>query len=356
MRKLITAALALGALVLACAGTASAQPAAAPVVNHQAVQEAGGLGVTLPSSVVETPDGSIWVSDELYGVCRVTASGLVESAFGAPEPLEPADGTPLAVVEDPTRPTVARQIAFDAVTGNFYAAEGSSAGSGVWRMHWDAATGRDRTATKIYDSTAADDRVFGLTLTETGDVVFSSKRTDNIRRGDGPVSYTCALDGLDAMPCSPPKDYAGLAMGDHTITVVGTDAAGNASALATWSVTAVPTPPKPKPVTGPNNGDPPATPLVAADAWPGHRAGHARRAAPRDRRAVRRGVRHTGRRPDASLRPQGRRALPRARPGPATRSSPCAARAPTAGARASSRRSPTRGSSVPARRMSSTLR
>lgn len=549
MRTLITAALALGALVLPCAGTASAQPAAAPVVNHQAVQEAGGLGLTLPSSVVETPDGSIWVSDELYGVCRVTASGLVESAFCAPEPMEPADGAPLAVVEDPTRPTVARQIAFDAATDNFYAAEGSSAGSGVWRMHWDAATGAIDTATKIYDSTAGDDRVFGLTLTETGDVVFSSKRTENIRRiaspaaitspldaghvttigfslnaeatslaalgstvyladggvltridgstgvavpvggqsaattimalaadplhqrlyagtsnaslvdtvlsyteadgfgeapyadgftnvtglgvradggvyvaqdatgsltpsveglgmadlfvrpygaadlpvvrftvrprvatkqgpwafafvaaanatgttrfecrlddgepsdctapntwaagdttidqldegrhslavratndaadaaapewgptaewvfavdrtppgvtidnglaetkavggafrlrfsadGDGPLSYTCALDGLDAMPCSPPKDYTGLAMGDHTITVVGTDAAGNESAPATWSVTAVPTPPKPKPVTGPNNGDPRATPLSPSTPGP----------------------------------------------------------------------------------------
>jgi hypothetical protein len=542
VRKLIIAAVALGALAVPFAGTAAAQPAAVPVVNHQSVQDAGGLGLTLPSAAVETPDGAVWVSDELYGVCRVTASGLVESAFCAPEPLEPADGTPLPVVEDLTRPTVARQIAFDPATENFYAAEGSSAGSGVWRMHWDTATGAIDGATKIYDSTAGDDRVFGLALTAAGDVVFSSKRTTNIRRianpaaiaspldagnvttigfslngeatslavlgstvyladgglltridggtgvavpvggqgtgtaivalaadrtnqrlyagtsnaslvdtvlsyteaggfgqapyaagftnvtglgvgagggvyvaqdatgsltpsveglgmadlflrpfspadlpvvrfrvkprvatnhgpwafafvaaanatdttrfecrlddgdaydctapqytaaGDttiaeldegahslkvratndapdaaapewgpmaewvfavdqtapavtidndpadtravggafrlrfsaddaGPVSYTCALDALDAVPCSPPKDYAGLALGDHTITVVGTDAAGNKSVPATWTVTAVPAPPKPNPVPGPVHGDPPVTPL-----------------------------------------------------------------------------------------------
>ena len=192
MKKLITAAVALGALTLAFAGTAAAQPAATPVVDHRDVQAVGGVGLTLPSSVVETPDGTVWVSDELYGVCRVSATGLVETEFCAPEPLEPPDGA-LVPVADPTRPTVARQIAFDAVTGNFYVAEGSSGGSGVWRMHWNADTHEIDTAIKIYDSTAGDDRVFGLALTETGDVVFSSKRTTNIRRLSAPATISSPL-------------------------------------------------------------------------------------------------------------------------------------------------------------------
>jgi hypothetical protein len=198
MNRLITAAVALGALVLAFAGTASAQPAPAPVVYHETVQEAGGIGLTLPSSAVETPDGAVWVSDELYGVCRVSASGLVESEFCAPEPLEPADGTPIPVVVDPARPTVSRQIAFDPSSENFYAAEGSSGGSGVWRMHWDAASGTIDAATKIYDSTGGDDRVFGLAVTDAGDVVFSSKRTQNIRQIANAASVTEILTAATA--------------------------------------------------------------------------------------------------------------------------------------------------------------
>jgi hypothetical protein len=186
---------ALSALVLALlfATTAAAEPSAAPIVDHQSVREAGGLGVTAPAAVVETPDHAVWISDELYGVCRVTASGLVESDYCAPEPLEPPDGTIVIPLEDPARPTVARQIAFDPATDNFYVAEGSSGGSGVWRMHWDAATGAIDDARKIYDSTVEDDRVMALALTADGDVVFASKRTQNIRLLSHPATIDTPL-------------------------------------------------------------------------------------------------------------------------------------------------------------------
>ena len=83
----IMAALSAVVLALRFAATASAAPSAAPLVDHQSVRDAGGLGLTAPAAVVETPDHAVWISDELYGVCRVKASGRVEIDFSATEPL-----------------------------------------------------------------------------------------------------------------------------------------------------------------------------------------------------------------------------------------------------------------------------
>jgi hypothetical protein len=191
--QFITAALAAVLLALLFAATASADPSAAPVVDHQVVREHGGTGLTAPASVAETRDGSVWISDELYGICRITDHGLVESDFCALEPLEPPDGAVVVPLVDPTRPTVARQMAFDPETDNFYVAEGASGGSGVWRLHWDAGSNEIDGATKIYDSTVEDDRVMALALTGAGDVVFASKRTPNIRLLPDPATIVGPL-------------------------------------------------------------------------------------------------------------------------------------------------------------------
>src|SRR3954468_17773550 len=111
---LIAAALALVALAVAFAGTAWAAPAASRVP---------AAGMTTPAGVAITPDGEIWVSDALYGVCHVTPSGLVMDEFCAPEPLVPPP--PPA-----TLPGGTGQIAFDRVSDSFYVAEGTSGGSG----------------------------------------------------------------------------------------------------------------------------------------------------------------------------------------------------------------------------------
>lgn len=169
---LIVAALALALL----AATASAQPAADRVV---------AAGMTTPAGIAVTPDHEIWVSDALLGVCRVTPSGLDKDEFCAPEPVEPA--VPPVAPEPQTRPAATGQIAFDAATGNFYVAEGTSAASGVWRMHWDVATGNIDRATKIFASAT---RVQGLALTGTGAVVFSDKETAAIRRLENPADIT----------------------------------------------------------------------------------------------------------------------------------------------------------------------
>jgi hypothetical protein len=127
---MIMAALALAVLALA-AGTASAQPAAVRLT---------AAGMTTPAGVVVTPDHEVWVSDALYGLCRVTPHGLdIDGEVCAPEPVVPATPpVPAGAVEPApqpgTRPAGTGQIAFDAASSNFYVAEGTSGASGIWRM------------------------------------------------------------------------------------------------------------------------------------------------------------------------------------------------------------------------------
>jgi hypothetical protein len=179
---LIVAALALVALAL-LAGTASAAPAASRVA---------AAGMTTPAGVAITPDREVWVSDGVYGLCRVTPSGLDFDEVCAPEPIEPpAPPVPEGGVEPTpppeTRPGGTGQIAFDAVTDNFYVAEGTSGGSGVWRMHWNADSHKIDvdSITKIFDGAT---RVQGLALTGSRAVVFSDKETAGIRRLDDPAN------------------------------------------------------------------------------------------------------------------------------------------------------------------------
>lgn len=179
---LIVAALALVVLAVT-AGAASAQPAASRVLAS---------GMTTPAGVAVTPDHEVWVSDALLGLCHVTPSGLDQDEFCAPEPVEPPappvpEGTPEPTPPPATRPAGTGQIAFDAVTKNFYVAEGTSGASGVWRMHWDAATGTIDDAFKVFDSAT---RVQGIALTDTGAIVFSDKETSAIRRLDDPAHIT----------------------------------------------------------------------------------------------------------------------------------------------------------------------
>jgi hypothetical protein len=189
---LMTAALALVcALLLAFAGSASAAPAADKVfkANPQA-------GLTEPGGLAVTPDGTVWASDALLGLCRVdVATGtLLEDTFCAPEFAggHLPDGTELPP-PDPQRPAAAFQIAFDSAgcttstppadktLCNFYVAEGSSGGSGVWRMHWNSDTGVIDAATKIYED-SADQRIMGLALAPGGAVDFAAKRNPEILR------------------------------------------------------------------------------------------------------------------------------------------------------------------------------
>jgi hypothetical protein len=115
-------------------------------------------GMSSPASVVQTPDGGIWVADDGRGVCRVAltpAPALVDSRWCVPEaPEAPGELHPEAphdelaaepIVPDVApvsdRPTAVAGLVFDAATDNFYAADIASAAGGVWRLHLDRATG-----------------------------------------------------------------------------------------------------------------------------------------------------------------------------------------------------------------------
>jgi hypothetical protein len=222
---LTTAALVLGALLLSFAGTASAAPAAKKVFP------ATPAGLTEPSGIAVTPDGRLWASDAMLGLCRVDvdAGTLEEDAYCAPEaeevegPEEAEGAEPPAVA--PERPTATFAIAFDS-TGcdtttppeqlelcNFYVAEGSSAGSGVWRMHWNSQTGAIDAATKIYTD-AVDQRVMGLALAPGGAVDFAAKRNSEILRIE---------DAATAEPGVGTKFIGNTATGDQATAIANLD-------------------------------------------------------------------------------------------------------------------------------------
>jgi hypothetical protein len=48
------------------------------------------------------------------------------------------------------------------------------------------------------------------------------------------VTFTCQLDAGAETECTSPKTYSGVALGDHTFTVFGTDPAGNDGKTDTW--------------------------------------------------------------------------------------------------------------------------
>jgi hypothetical protein len=57
-------------------------------------------------------------------------------------------------------------------------------------------------------------------------------------------SFACSLDGAAPSPCSSPKEYTGLSVGDHSVEIQATDAAGNAEqapARYSWTVEAADT-------------------------------------------------------------------------------------------------------------------
>ncbi|HEX2102505.1 MAG TPA: hypothetical protein VHF51_02565 [Solirubrobacteraceae bacterium] len=187
-------------LLLPLAGSASAAPAA------EKVFPANQNGVTEPSGLAVTPDGAVWASDALLGVCKLDlkAGALVRDKYCAPEFEEgaPVDGIELPP-PNPERPAAAFQIAFDSngcttttppterQLCNFYVAEGSSGGSGVWRMHWNSETRAIDEATKIYEDNL-DQRIMGLALAPDGAVDFAAKRNSEILRIKNAATATLA--------------------------------------------------------------------------------------------------------------------------------------------------------------------
>jgi streptogramin lyase len=148
-------------------------------------------GLTEPTGLVQTPDGSLWVSDAAKGICRIDLE---------PAPAIVEDGA--WCTEDETSrvgPTGATQLAFDAATSSIYAGEGTSAGGGIWRLRWDPETRTIGDGAQIHATPG--DRVFGVAVAPGHQVDFTTKRSPLVGR---------VLDPAGA----PSSTVAGAAAGD----------------------------------------------------------------------------------------------------------------------------------------------
>lgn len=163
--------------------------AAAPVVP-------AGSGLTLPASVAVTPDGGIWISDQEAGICRVELGPpprLVEDGTWCGPAEAVVDGVEVALRDGPSAPG---QMVFDPASSMFFVTEGSSKGSGVWRLRWQA--GRIAEGERIVSR--GGDRNSGLALSPEGHVDFTGRDDAVVRRVENaataPVGTTPIAVGI----------------------------------------------------------------------------------------------------------------------------------------------------------------
>ena len=180
----------IAALTIAMPGVASADPdLLAP----------GTTGLTAPTGIARTPDGALWVADEVRGVCRVVAGDLVDSPYcgNAPhdenedEENEPPEGGTDALVQAdalaaaapvdaagaPVTPASVSGLAFDPRTNDFYVGDRSSSGGGVWRLHY-----ADGAIDGVTEIVAVADRVETVALAPNGDLYYALKRAGQVLR------------------------------------------------------------------------------------------------------------------------------------------------------------------------------
>jgi hypothetical protein len=177
------------ATLLAMPGVASAEPTmVAP----------GGTGLTAPTGIARTPDGGLWVADEVEGICRVATDGtprLVPSPWcgtvdhveeEGPETGEEDELTaPVPVLGETVAPASVAGLVFDSRNDSFYVGDRRSAGGGVWRMHYDRVSGTIDAATQIF---ATADRVETVVLSPAGQLYFATKRAGQIMRIADPTT------------------------------------------------------------------------------------------------------------------------------------------------------------------------
>jgi hypothetical protein len=97
--------------------------------------------------------------------------------------------------------------------------------------------------TIIWDTTDPDIELtsFPDAITNNQSAVFEFLAQDTLSE---PVSYACKIDNESFNSCSSPKQYTNLAEGEHSVTIRGTDTAGNAGETATYNWIIDTTPPE----------------------------------------------------------------------------------------------------------------
>jgi hypothetical protein len=197
----------IAALTVATPGVASADPdLLAP----------GTTGLTAPTGIARTPDGAVWVADEVRGVCRVVAGELVDSPYcgNAPhdenedeetEPEEDETGelvhadalaaaTPVDPAGAPVTPASVSGLVFDPRTNDFYVGDRSSSGGGVWRLHY-----ADGAIDGVTEIVAVADRVETVALAPNGDLYFALKRAGQVLRVADPGGEPSAPELVAAL-------------------------------------------------------------------------------------------------------------------------------------------------------------
>src|SRR3954468_9568850 len=164
-----------------------------------ALLASGDTGLTAPTGIARTPDGALWVADEVRGVCRVVDGALVDSPSCANAPHEeneggenePPEGETDALVQPdalaaaapvdaagaPVTPASVSGLAFDPRTNDFYVGDRSSSGGGVWRLHY-----ADGAIAGVTEIVAVADRVETVAVAPNGDLYYALKRAGQVLR------------------------------------------------------------------------------------------------------------------------------------------------------------------------------
>src|SRR3954469_24061616 len=152
----------------------------------------GATGLTAPTGIARTPDGALWVADEVRGVCRVVGDQVVDSPYCGNAPHEENEdeteepvhaealGAALAPVDGggaPVTPASVSGLVFDPRTNDFYVGDRSSSGGGVWRLHY-----ADGAIDGVTEIVAVADRVETVAVAPNGDLYYALKRAGQVLR------------------------------------------------------------------------------------------------------------------------------------------------------------------------------
>ena len=128
-------------------------------------------------------------------------------------------------------------------------------------LAYDSAGNRSATATVIA-GTAPCSFTVAPSVSITGKPIDGTTATDATFTfsSTGAIQLECRLDGAAFQTCASPKTYSGLAAGTHTFDVRATNAAGSATASASWTISAL------APALPPSNA---STPTISGTASAG---------------------------------------------------------------------------------------
>ena len=127
-------------------------------------------------------------------------------------------------------------------SGNWSITPGTPLSAGLHTVSATATDAAGNTSSASSNDFTVDDAGPDLSVTAPAEAATTGPNVDvmfDATDTNGPVTYTCAVDGGSATSCSSPLELTGLSDGAHTVTVTATDAAGNsASVVRNWTVDA----------------------------------------------------------------------------------------------------------------------